>query len=359
MKNQTLLLLLVLLFQTNLFSQSCLPEGITFNSQTEIDSFQINYPNCTEIEGNVDIFGDNLHNLYGLDILTSIAGYLWINNCDSLVNLMGLHNLITIGGGLHLAGINGIEYLTGLEKLGTINGMFEIVFLDSIINLSGLDSLSYVGGDVHIHSNPLLSNLSGIENLSSTGGGITIYTNNNLFSLSGLQNLTSIGGHISIYGNSTLENLNGINNIQASSIESINISENENLSECDVQSICDYLATPTGSINIENNSTGCNSVGEVEAACAIISIEEFSSDELFDIVPNPANTWVTLLYSLPSSCSTAEISIKDISGKLIVRIPIEDNHGQKTIDISNLEKGVYLYTLKTNRLSKSGKLIIQ
>ena len=38
-------------------SQSCLPDGITFTRQSEIDNFHINFPNCTQIEGDVTIIG--------------------------------------------------------------------------------------------------------------------------------------------------------------------------------------------------------------------------------------------------------------------------------------------------------------
>jgi hypothetical protein len=44
---------ILLLSNTILFSQGCLPEGITFTTQDQIDNFQANYPECTEIE--VDI----------------------------------------------------------------------------------------------------------------------------------------------------------------------------------------------------------------------------------------------------------------------------------------------------------------
>ena len=54
----------------------CLPEGITFSTQEEIDNFQINYPYCTEIEGDVIIEGDEITNLDGLSVLNSISGFL-------------------------------------------------------------------------------------------------------------------------------------------------------------------------------------------------------------------------------------------------------------------------------------------
>ncbi len=73
-KNFTLLFSVLLLwFHTQLFSQPCLSEGITFTTQEQIDSFQINYPSCTEIEGDVGIYGDDITNLNGLNVLTSIG----------------------------------------------------------------------------------------------------------------------------------------------------------------------------------------------------------------------------------------------------------------------------------------------
>ena len=51
-----LILSLILLFIWFMgSSQGCLPQGIIFISQAQIDSFPINYPNCTKIEGRVNI----------------------------------------------------------------------------------------------------------------------------------------------------------------------------------------------------------------------------------------------------------------------------------------------------------------
>ena len=63
MKNSILFFLLVLTFQANVFSQGCLPEGITFTTQQQINDFQTNYPGCTEIEGDVEILNDNINNV--------------------------------------------------------------------------------------------------------------------------------------------------------------------------------------------------------------------------------------------------------------------------------------------------------
>ena len=81
----------------NVSSQPCLPEGIMFTTQAQIDNFQTNYPDCSVIEGWVTIFdghsGDNITNLTGLNVLTSIGGDFIIEANDSLNNLTGLGGL--------------------------------------------------------------------------------------------------------------------------------------------------------------------------------------------------------------------------------------------------------------------------
>ena len=73
MRNVALAICVLLLLQTTVFSQTCLPEGIIFDSQTKIDNFQTNNPGCTVIEGDVWIRGD-IDNLNGLNVLTAMRG---------------------------------------------------------------------------------------------------------------------------------------------------------------------------------------------------------------------------------------------------------------------------------------------
>jgi hypothetical protein len=89
MKKLILILAMVLLNFCNIYSQphmsdtmllpsgqGCLPEGITFSTQDQIDNFQVNYPGCTEIEGFVIIQGNDISNLDGLSVLTAVGGFL-------------------------------------------------------------------------------------------------------------------------------------------------------------------------------------------------------------------------------------------------------------------------------------------
>lgn len=114
---KSLALLLTLLIPFSLLSQSCLPEGIEFTTQAKIDSFQINYPSCTEIEGFVTIGGSDITNLDSLITISGIGGSLLIGHYymrpddgyvfagnPNLINIQGFQNLISIGGSLQLYG---------------------------------------------------------------------------------------------------------------------------------------------------------------------------------------------------------------------------------------------------------------
>ena len=103
-----LLSTLITFISLSLLSQSCLPEGITFTTQEEIDNFQTEYPGCTEIEGNLTISGD-IGNLNGLNVLNSIDGDFLISN-TSLNTLEGLNNIEYIGGFLSIGSTNQYGY---------------------------------------------------------------------------------------------------------------------------------------------------------------------------------------------------------------------------------------------------------
>jgi len=142
MKKLTLLIVLALIIQAILLSQPCLPEGITFTTQVQIDNFQTDYPNCSEILGEVIISGNEITSLNGLNVLTSISEYLSIENNNILTNLSGLENLTTIQGDLNIGNWNLWPAMYGNP---------------SLISLDGLDNLAYIGGSLFISFNDVLA----------------------------------------------------------------------------------------------------------------------------------------------------------------------------------------------------------
>ncbi len=376
MKKLIFLIVLAFIIQATVSSQPCLPEGITFTTQAEIDNFQINHPNCTEIEGNVEIHGNDITNLNGLIVLESIGGYLVIQNNNLLTNLTGLDTLSSIGifiinnncsltslsglsglssikGSLAIKFNNSLINLSGLNAVISINGLLYIGSNDSLTSLTGLDALNYIADYMEIRNNDALTNLNGLEALTSIGGDLWIYDNNELISLSGLVALSSIGGELYIGANYNLTSLVGIENIDYNTITGIHISYNESLSTCEVQSICDYLSNPMGQIDIQSNATGCNSPEEVEEACESIGIPNINAESGFLIYPNPAKM---------------EIFISCNNGTIINEVNIYNQIGQKvfhkksitnSIDVSKLRQGIYIIELLTNDSKIRKKLIIR
>lgn len=491
MKNFMLFIfVLIVCCQTQVSSQPCLPEGIIFTTQEEIDNFQTNYPGCTEIEGNVTINGDDITNLNGLNVLTAFWGNLligdtiypfsgnpslasleglenltfigenlWIFANDSIASLTGLENLATIEGDLQIGGSYGgnssLTSLTGLDNVTSIVGNLEISHNHNLSSLMGLENVTFIGGDFYIGDNVLLTNLTGLENLTivegdlnvgfvvglwgsylcfgnpsltnlaglnnlvTIGGDLSIQCNNSLNSLTGLENLTtieesfiigfsvcnwpnsyyvgnsslaslnglnnltfiedhlvilgndsltsltglynvvSIGGSIAIHDNNSLMSLIGLNNVDAGSIEGLNISWNSSLYTCEVQSVCDYLANPNGSVLISNNASGCNSQEEVEAACESVSIGELSFGNTFIISPNPLESNTLIEYTLHHN-SPVILQIFDLSGQVIVTLIDEfqqQGKNEVVFNCSGVTAGIYFCVLQTNEGIQTQKMI--
>ncbi|MFO7615360.1 MAG: leucine-rich repeat protein [Bacteroidales bacterium] len=347
----------------------CLPYGnYYFSTQSDVDSFQVVFPSCTELQGNVIINGiditdlsglenvtsiggnlsidynislttltglenltiiggtlsirtnNSLTSLTGLENLTSIGGDLWIRYNNSITTMMGLENIASIGGGLIVHGNDSLTCLTGLENLTVIGDDLQIgSYYGSSGNpaltcLTGLDNLTFIGGNLSIGSNSSLTSLTGLENLTSIEGSFWIGANSSLTSLTGLENLTSIGDFFTLYNNNALTNLEGLDNlasiggyfvIQSNSAMTgleglenlisigdyleiwangaltsltglenltaigshLSVYSNSSLVTCNEQWLCDYLAAPTGAVNIRNNATGCMSVIDVAYEC--------------------------------------------------------------------------------------------
>jgi hypothetical protein len=223
MKNLFILLFGLFLSFTG-SSQSCLPQGITFSSQSEINNFQINYPNCTQIEGLVQIIGSDITNLNGLNVLTSVGGGLFIKSCHNLSSLTGLHNITSIGMLLYLYDNESLTSLTGLDNLTSVMDI-QICWCSSLTSLTGLGSLSSFTGNFYITNNPALTSLTGLNSLTHIGGSLTIWSCGHLTSLAGLESLTIIGssgGNLDLYTNDSLIDLTGLNNVTSIGVLLIN-----------------------------------------------------------------------------------------------------------------------------------------
>ncbi len=185
-----------------------------------------------------------------------------------------------------------------------------------------------------------------------------IDNNDLLQDLSPLVGIETIGSNLFIINNESLGSLTGLDNIAPASIIDLNIYNNPLLSGCEVASICDYLLSPNGEVNIYENAPGCNSPEEVEEAC-YQGIDEMVSEEKLFISPNPLESTTTVTYILEHN-SHVSIQIFDLSGrKISTMVNKEQTPGSYTIvaDSSSLNPGIYFCVLKTNEGIQTMKMI--
>ncbi len=154
MKNKHLLfkgilvLFLLIAASSKTVNAQCIPDEITFSSQEQIDNFTTNYPDCTEILGDVNIHessSGDITNLNGLSVITSIGGDLQIYYCNALTSLKGLENLRAIGGSMDIEENPALTSLDGLENLNTIGESLYIIYNTSLASISSLKNLTFIG----------------------------------------------------------------------------------------------------------------------------------------------------------------------------------------------------------------------
>jgi len=75
-----------------------------------------------------------------------------------------------------------------------------------------------------------------------------------------------------------------------------------------------------------------------------VSIEEFNQNQSFTIYPNPINSNATLYFESKAIGEIKEIKMTDLNGKLIL---LETNKANHSIQIPNVEKGIYFITILT------------
>ena len=139
----------------------------------------------------------------------------------------------------------------------------------------------------------------------------------------------------------------------------MNIYNNSLLSICEVASICDYLQSPNGMIDIHDNAPGCNTQQEVEEACNAVSVQELIYEDKFIISPNPLESSTIIEYTLHHN-SPVTLRILDLSGREVTTLvnEVQQQGEQKMVfETTRLKPGIYFCILKTNEGIQTKKMI--
>jgi hypothetical protein len=221
----------LLVLTTGLKAQ-CRPFNILLETQAQIDSFPILYPNCTVVEGNLEINGwdnggdyiINLDSLYGIQ---EIQGDLTIMYTFELNTLRGLEGITHVGGKVYV-GFTSVDSLAGLDNLQFVGKSLQLGENNYMRNLHALKRLRYVGEGLGFWFCNLLQNLNGLDSLSYVGNYLIINGNNQFSSLEGLGMLSKISGYLEIENLPLLTNLHGLEAIDTIA-ENLNVNDNESL----------------------------------------------------------------------------------------------------------------------------------
>ncbi|MGB3605552.1 T9SS type A sorting domain-containing protein [Psychroserpens sp.] len=310
------------------FSQ-CPPEDVTLSSQADVDSFNLDYPECSDF-ANVNIVGSDIVDLTPLSQIQSI-GYLAIQN-TMLTTLDGLHNLTNLDGnpstsffidnnsnlsslqalsnltdsqGIDIFQISNNPQLESLEGLEWLENPLELFIFnnDSLEDLTGLSALqsleflSLVDNDnvtsfngintgaifysgINIVNNDSLIQLSGLEEVSILSG-IIVNDNANLLNLSGIENIENSFSFVSIENNPLLNDISQLNSIGTlGSIDYFELSVfgNPNLTTCDIDILCEFLASsydPNSQFfTINSNGASCNSINDILLSCQTVPVND-------------------------------------------------------------------------------------
>lgn len=143
---------------------SC-PEStsIGFASQQQLDNFALNYPNCTNFPGDIYIYADL--DLTPLQNLQTIGGNFGI--MYNIHDLDGLNALTSIGGSLTIQDSNQLQNLNALQNLTSIGGSLIIKNIPLLVNFDHLESLTHIGAGIRLESNAALVDISALSQLNT------------------------------------------------------------------------------------------------------------------------------------------------------------------------------------------------
>jgi hypothetical protein len=179
------------------------------NDQEDVDQFK-----ATRIHGNLEINGEEVHDLSGLSTLTSV-GALVIRNTQ-LENLYGLHNLTGLNGKVHLENNPILEDVTAISGIGTQIITLKLIDNESLVDLTGLNIAAYAD-EFHIEGMPV-QHLDYFTNVTALNK-LRLREMQQLNSIQGLIGLQIIEEELFLEGLSQLNSLEGFNNIDSLDID--------------------------------------------------------------------------------------------------------------------------------------------
>ena len=228
-----------------------------------------------------------------------------------------------------------------------------------------------IDGSVTI-SGSTVTDLSNLENLEEIIGNLTVQYSG-LTSMEGLDSLKDVGGTLTIFFNSSMATLEGLNALDTVG-NNLMIYYNFSLSDgCPIYNLINGGVNGTMSIFI--NTTGCNSVAEINSNCGPnnlasnpnqeqttfsnayeLSTKDKHPDPVLKIFPNPAVYKATIQFD--GAVANGSVMISDVSGREIWKRQVNENMERLVIDLSSWRAGVYFVHIQLDGRKHAIKRLI-
>ena len=255
------LVLVIGILISSLASAQCPVFNVIMESQSDVDSFQEVYPNCTEIFGDLTISNESLTdpitNLDGLANISTIFGSLIIQGYGYEDPESGEVVPGDLTGLSALTSVNAIDirspypedynvefgnHILSLEPLGNIQGALVSIEIERSMfydELPSFDGVTLLGRFSYIESNgatstPTFPNLEGLEYLTVNGDPDSENSLQTVYIPDGIANIGSIsnqylGTTVVIGDNPDLQTISGGQNLEI--VQGVVLRNNESLSD--------------------------------------------------------------------------------------------------------------------------------
>ncbi len=349
------IIFILILSYSSLYGQiKCVMENDTILRQSQLDSFSILYPDCTDLKS-IKIFTSNVKDLSALGNIKYIKSL--IINRTAINNLTGLDNVekcenFELKGNDSLTDIKALKnlkyaktislignrYLTSLEGLTLDSVNWLVISSTKLKNLKGLGAGYCQNFDLH---DSYLDDLSG-HNLQY----IQHVTLSNVGNIDSIHTLNT--EKFSILTSSRLQDITPLNSL--TNLKWLILGWNSNLSWCSVDIICRNLDNPEFILEVDWNAKGCRNKEEIREGC-ISGTRSFIETNLINISPQP----VTDVLNISGLSEDTPYMIINMVGDRVM-----SGMAYESIDLSSLPAGMYvlqLFDMAYHRVFKRVKVV--
>ncbi|MFZ4399812.1 MAG: T9SS type A sorting domain-containing protein [Bacteroidales bacterium] len=102
-----------------------------------------------------------------------------------------------------------------------------------------------------------------------------------------------------------------------------------------------------------NIAVASDTVSVIVNYTTALGLNDIKKSEVYisEVFPNPASNVANFTYALPKQTVSAKIVINNILGSVVTEVELNEQSGKKSINTSDLNAGIYFYSLIVNNKS--------